>query len=736
MPPKGASPRLQQHKLLGSLLRLASQDVAAKWDAAALRSLPDGELCELEQEKRSACSLVRDAKPATWDAVFQALERSPEARVALAQLLSATLRTCTLRSPGASPQLAATPTAELQSGAINNCAANKAGARLMRLAQGTLIFAVSVANWYMRAAGLHCLGGELPAGAASFVEALLRADFLTAVAQYSSAARGCPTPRPEHMDPPTVRLVSRLGRTISSAAAASPKHSSLILSSLCKSDCVELWVQDAAEGMQDEEGACGSKLRNLLEQIYQECSTGKAAFDRLRSLCSGPRLRYWLGLQAVSQLHAADGGTLYGLPPAVLLPPIWVEEKKQAQEVQQQRARGGSPGQPQRRFLGCGSVSSSLEAWAWLLEHDGVELMAPLRPRGLLSLTLRAAHAALASCELHDPGLAGAVEAVRRGSGQQGRQQQQQRQDMGSVDGASCRNSCGRYSGCGGSSNNGGCSSSRVWPSGGSGSGSSPTASGPGGCSSGGGGFSGCQSFRSGAMQHYFEAAGCSTLALTALLEARDALAAAICHKHSGSCAESGVGSSSSSGDGDAAAITGESSSCPSSGCSSMSSTDGGGGGTSAGMLGAGASSSPAQGASHAPGGRLHLARFAFRWWPLVVRAVWAAMRRPGGLTLVDGYCSGVILPVVQPWEPRGGGKGKRRRMACTITASILCTHPIDVQYAMLRYAIRFPYRARTAPPDCHTPVSPCLSCMQISSCRPLPRLASPRPSPRASSPP
>ncbi len=647
MPPKAATPRLQQHKLLGSLLRLASQDAAAKWDADALRSLPAGQLMELEREMRSACSLVSDASTATRSAVFQALERSPEARVALAQLLSATLRACTLRSPGASPQLAATPTAELHSNASNKGAASSVDARLTDLAPGTLSCVAVVTDWYMKTAGQHSPGGELPAGAASFVEALLRADFLTAVARFSIAARSCPAPWPIRMDPSTVQLVSSLGRTIGSVAATSPY---LILSSLDKSGCMELWAQDAAEGMRDREGTCGSKLCNLLQQIDLECSEDTAAFDRLRSLYSGPRLRYWLGLQAVSQLHAADGGTLYGLPPAALLPPIWVEEK--VQELQQQRPRGGHQGQPPRRFLGCDSVSSSLEVWAWLLEHDGIELMAPLRPRGLLSLTLRAARAALASCELHDPGLAGAVEAVRRGSGQQGRQQRQ-RQDVGSADGASCRTDCGGISDCGDSKSSGG--SSRAGSSGGSGGGSGAMPRCQGGCSRRSiDGTGDCS--KSGTVQQHFSSADCSSLALQAL---RDALAAAVCREHA--CISAEVDSGSSSSDGGAVTTDGGNSTdgCPGSTCSIQSSAHGGGDGTSAGVLGSEASSSPGEGANPTPGGRLHLAGFASRWWPLVVRAVWAAMRRPGGLTLVDGYRSAVILPRIKPWEPQGEGLGK-----------------------------------------------------------------------------
>lgn len=269
----------------------------------------------------------------------------------------------------------------------------------------------------------------------------------------------------------------------------------------------------------------------------------------------------------------------------------------------------------------------------------------PLRPRGLLSLTLRAARAALASCELHDPGLGGAVDAVRHARGQQGRQQQQQ--------------PSGGSFGCGGSSSSGSGTNDRPESSGSGGGCSSPRPSGQGGCTRRSvNDVGGCS--RSGTVQHHFGSAGCSSLELQALCVTRDALATAVFCGQACSSAEGGLGSSSGS-DGGAVDNAGESSGCQGSTCSIQGSAHGGGGGeTSAGVLGAEASSSPGNKPDHTPGGRLHLTDFASRWWPLVVGAVWAAMRRPGGLTLVDGCYCRVLLPYMKPWELREGDIGER----------------------------------------------------------------------------
>ncbi len=104
-----------------------------------------------------------------------------------------------------------------------------------------------------------------------------------------------------------------------------------------------------------------------------------------RTLLSGRRLQYFAAVQAVSQLHAADGGPVYGMPHEALLPavPMW--------------NLGG--GRRQRAVLSCAGLTASITLWSTCLSQRPPVSLRPLRRRHVLALCLRAARVALGSLE-------------------------------------------------------------------------------------------------------------------------------------------------------------------------------------------------------------------------------------------------------------------------------------------------------------------------------------------------
>lgn len=345
---------------------------------------------------------------------------------------------------------------------------------------------------------------------------------------------------------------------------------------------------------------------DVLGTLMEACSYPAAVSPR-QAIYSGPCLQYWLGLHVVSQLHAADGGPLYGMPPAALLPPLWTEQEDG--ELLPTYGNRGSRRQRQRQ-LSCRCVSLPLDCWGWCLDAGHPVPLGPLRPRALLAVALRTARAAVASCELHEPRLVAAVEAVQRRCSllyqqKHGQQQQQQEEAVG-------------YGGGGSSNVCGMCGACRVCGC---------FADGAGGGGGGGDGSGGAGSVE---LRRPFDAEGCSWLALKALrlgvrvMEATDA-------EQLGRRAGRGRGGAASSN----MRVGGSS----------------GGGGGSGGSGGSTSGLDCASGANR----RLCDAAFAAEWWPLAVRAVRAAMGQPGGVQEA-GWCGSLLA--MAPLEPSGELQG------------------------------------------------------------------------------
>ncbi len=624
MPPKRAKGRSGLDQLLESAVRLAAYTNAADSGAALP---PVRTISELQRDLEALMSFMQEDEMSQLDG-FSALEHSPKALAALAQLLSSSLRMVTgASSAAANPPPATATEAAGQRSMAGGKGANAADAQPAQRAERTLSTVCPLLAAYFKAA-LDCAKCYIPAGvppgAADLVEVLVRSDFLPAATRLLLAARD---------DPLRLNAHACDGVSLVNAFANFSRRSdgllSRFLTSFFNSGFLEVSIT-AAVNWVIREVTRGSvmlaMLHDVQEMLVEECSQ-PAAYSRVARVYSGPCLQYWTALQAVSQLHAADGGTLYGLPPAALLPPDWA-----AEEGRQQR-QGRSGGRQQRqRLLRCSGLINSVNSWSWCLDQDHPVPLGPLRPRALRSLALRTARAALASCELHDPGLAGAVEAVRwRGSS--GMPQQAQQAAAGSGEG-SRRSGVGSSGGGPGGSGSSSSSSGSI-RHGGSGraggdsalGGRSKSSSGSGsggsgkGDGSGGGGGSG----RSGlpVLRHAFEALDCSTLAIKALALAVETMSTPWKYRVRGHAVVGGNFSSSSSQEYETRTLD----------------------------------------------VRLRDARFASRWWPLVVQSVWAAMRRPHGLQVLDMLCCRPVLLMLQPWEMLMHHSDSNGGCACGATA-------------------------------------------------------------------
>ncbi len=103
-----------------------------------------------------------------------------------------------------------------------------------------------------------------------------------------------------------------------------------------------------------------------------------------------PSPQYVLAAHSVSQLHAVDGGTTYGLPYDSLMPPVRIEGKA---------------------TLSCKGVMCALCWWINVCRFGGIPPLRSLSPRGLSELCLRKAEVA-ADCWRRRNGLPAAAAAA------------------------------------------------------------------------------------------------------------------------------------------------------------------------------------------------------------------------------------------------------------------------------------------------------------------------------------
>ncbi len=119
----------------------------------------------------------------------------------------------------------------------------------------------------------------------------------------------------------------------------------------------------------------------------------------LRAVLSGPCLQFFATAQAVSQLHAADGGPLYGLPYDALMLEMQDPEREGCSSIPR-------PGRQQQEGPPVSStpVARAITFWQACLAHEPPVPLRPLRRRHLVALCLRAARVALDSVDVHRQG--------------------------------------------------------------------------------------------------------------------------------------------------------------------------------------------------------------------------------------------------------------------------------------------------------------------------------------------
>ncbi len=329
--------------------------------------------------------------------------------------------------------------------------------------------------------------------------------------------------------------------------------------------------------------------------------------EPLRAVLSGPCLQYLVALRAVSQLHAADGGTLYGLPPAAALPP----------ELAAAEGRGGGGGGRRQgpHKLSCGALTECLNFWESCVTGQPRVPLGPLRNRCLVNLCMRLSRVALASLD----GVEGTATAAPIDEHRPARRQHAKEQGQ-----------WGKASGSSSSGDNDG--------------------GGGGGGGSGSGGAAGVSFAHGVALRQSLEASKCPSVALQSLQLAAAVLrgqeadpnrktVSCVCSSNGGgsagrnhdhlktpdrsapSCCTSVDGSS------DGSCI-----SCSSGGgmpAASPSITEGGG---SPGVTAVSPTDGPPAAPEPSADPRLCSRSFGRRWWPLAVGAVRAALRQPGGM--------------------------------------------------------------------------------------------------------
>ncbi len=351
-----------------------------------------------------------------------------------------------------------------------------------------------------------------------------------------------------------------------------------------------------------------SSMWLLLPALLWQRSDGG---EPLRAVLSGPCLQYLVALQAVSQLHAADGGTLYGLPPAAVLPP----------ELAEVEGRGQGPA-----VLCCDVLRKCVDFWESCVTGQPRVSLGPLRNRCLVNLCMRLSRVALASLE--DAEATAAQPQTRKGGRSlQGQQQQRQRGQVGAEAGSNC-------------------------------SGGPPPASG----------------VASVALRRPLEAGTCMSVALQSLrlaaatLRSMDAISSRGSSSAGGdggtdgedpstaSSCRSSLGGSSSTGSTSTSTSTSGAEASSSMLAAPPTSTDGG----SSPRVAVADSSADTSPVAPEPSAdpRLCSRSFGRRWWPLAVGAVRAALRHPGGMkeeTL--STCCEVLRVSSEPqvWDPEQG---------------------------------------------------------------------------------
>ncbi len=549
MPNSGAAPRRTAEQLLASIARhAAALNIAHGGSLAA--PPPNLKLSLISRDLRELSALLRD-KTYTAIASLAALRSSPEAFAAILQLHAAALRLASgCDDPGVrTPASPAIPPRRLNvSPPIGTSTSYAAADRgLVLAAEASNVIGGYLARWLEfydeLGQGKHQDDGGFATGLAKGLwlqcAALLRAGTLPAMSQLLTATaererraprqsaplKGPPMPPPVSVDDVgSLFGVVQAMRKVASRDYGMSAHleeclaSSRLMEHMAKAAAPAAATARAAAGVsapEREAAVCARGAHSTAGGSSSGSSNGSSSRDTglnlllrdalldllghlclwadpppaIRGVLSGPCLHYFAAAHAVSQLHAVDGGTTYGLPHSALLPAVLAPTQGCSGST------GGRPcnrrGQgPPEAFVSAESMELSVKFWQLCLATPGT-LGLP-HPRHVLQLCQRAARAALDSLDWH----------------RQQRQwtEQQQRQQERSFDGGG-----GRALDSGGSPSAGNCLTGQQQPVG---VGQSPGRQLKQPVD---GGRSGGRAPDAGALRLPFQSDGCKELALTCL---------------------------------------------------------------------------------------------------------------------------------------------------------------------------------------------------------------------------
>ncbi len=441
MPSRGELGRQTPDALLSSLIRLASAVDPSR--GSDLSRVTLRELARIDQQLQQLIASFFHFSEETHNA----LEAAPQARAALLQLLSSSTRAVT--SELAAYSYSSGVERSSSSGALHSDDRAAKGLQQGRgnasggrgVGGGAAAVGRPMGRW---AQTLQRSAGALAAyTSASFkndiltpalsgiLAAAVQADLLPACARLVDAARKGGQPSPLTSEDACVSSAASclLGATLLHGSKSQEWYQQLF-PALADSYLLEHWATDAAGGggqgrLPDAEGVQELiKLVQMVSHGWQPLKTHAESGPHVGRILHGPCLQYFVAAHVVSQLHAADGGPLYGMPREVLLPPLpatgqeWQQQGGQGQGRQQRRGRAESR-------LSAEGLHAALRYWKCLdnvAAADARTLPSEpplLGPHNLATLCLRTARVALASMDQldgsclggdgHGPGAGGAV---------------------------------------------------------------------------------------------------------------------------------------------------------------------------------------------------------------------------------------------------------------------------------------------------------------------------------------
>ncbi len=418
---------------LSNLARLASAVDPSR--GCSLDTATPRQLAEID---RALLELTSALTASHSEEALAALDRSPQARLALVQILSSAIRLVTPDiSVGGDSGSTSSHQQHAKSGAGTGrsggggdasgggCGVGAAGAAVGRpMGRWAQTQGRSAAALKMYVHNAVIGGGILTPAIGDTLLAAVRAGMLSALGRQMAASlqAGQPPPltAPEHAVLASL-MWCFLGHALMPSNTNLRQGYQQLLPALADSYLLEHWARDAAGG-----GGQGQQpnpfnvydllaAADLFTRVTRPLGDSPGTGPHVRRILHGPCLQYFVAAHVVSQLHAADGGPLYGMPREALLPPLPATTQEQNMGLFQRQGQDQGRGRQRRTDsspLSSNGLSAALHYWKALAGPVHATPPKPI-PRNLIKLCLRIARVALAS--MGDPG--SSSNGSERGSG-------------------------------------------------------------------------------------------------------------------------------------------------------------------------------------------------------------------------------------------------------------------------------------------------------------------------------